>query len=125
MELRSDLLRGTLLGLVILGIGGRLLMRVIAHMEGRIPAFTPGGSMTVVFAGTVAGTLAGLIYHVLRRFVRRSWVRTTAFIVICELVTWRGVHGLLPLPQVMFMILALVYLAIIDFLGRHSAKAPL
>lgn len=32
MELRSWLIRGTLVGLVVLGIGGRLLMRVIAHM---------------------------------------------------------------------------------------------
>jgi len=123
MGLRSDVLRGALLGLVILGIGGRLLMRVIAHMEGRVPAFTLQGSTTVVFAGTVGGLLSGLIYHLLRRFVRQPWVRTAAFIAICELVSWRGVHGLLPLPQVMFMTLALVYLVIVDALGRHSAKS--
>ena len=35
MELRSDLIRATLLGMIILGIGGHLLMRVVAHMEGR------------------------------------------------------------------------------------------
>ncbi|HEY6089194.1 MAG TPA: hypothetical protein VD771_05350 [Gemmatimonadaceae bacterium] len=118
MGLKTDLLRGGLLGLIILGIGGRLLMRVIAHMEGRVPAFTPEGSLNVVFVGTVAGTLAGLIYHLLRRFVSKSWVRTASFIVLCELVSWRGVHGLLPLPQMMFMTLALVYLVIVDILGR-------
>jgi hypothetical protein len=118
VELRSDLLRGAVFGLIVLGVGGRLLMRVIAHMEGRIPAFTPEGTLTVVFAGTVAGTLAGLIYYFLRRFVRKPWIRTAAFIVICELVAWRGVHGLLPLPQAMFMALALVYLVIVDVLGR-------
>ena len=122
---RSDLLRGALLGLVILGIGGRLLMRVIAHMEGRVPAFTFQGSTTVVFAGTVAGLLSGLIHHLLRRFVRQPWVRTAAFIAICELVSWRGVHGLLALPQVMFMTLALVFLVMVDALGRHSAKSLL
>jgi hypothetical protein len=122
MELRSDLIRGTLLGLIILGIGGRLLMRIIAHMEGRIPVFTPQGSVTVVFAGTVAGAFAGLIYHLLRRFVRKPWVRTAAFIAICELISWRGVSGLLPLPQVMFMTLALVYLVVIDLLGRRSPR---
>jgi hypothetical protein len=124
MGLRSDLLRGALLGLLILGIGGRLLMRVIAHMEGRVPAFTLPGSLTVVFAGTVAGVFSGMIYHLLRRFVSKPWVRTAFFIAICELVAWRGVHGLLPLPQVMFMTLALVYLVIVDALGRHSAKSP-
>ncbi len=120
MELRSDLIRGTLLGLIILGIGGRLLMRVIAHMEGRVPVFTHQGSITVVFAGTVAGALAGLIYHLLRRFVHKPWIRTGAFIAICELISWRGVSGLLPLPKAMFMTLALVYLVIIDLLGRRS-----
>jgi hypothetical protein len=119
MELRSDLVRGTLLGLVILGVGGRVLMRVIAHMEGRVPVLTLA-TITVLFAGTVAGAFAGLIYHLLRRFVRSPWVRTGAFIVICELVSWRGVHGLLPLPQAMFMTLALVYLIIVDILGRRG-----
>lgn len=120
MELKSDLLRGTLLGLVILGIGGRLIMRVIAHMEGRVPAFTPEGTLTVIFYGTVAGAFSGLIYYLLRRFVRKPWMRTVAFIAICELVSWRGVSGLLPVPQAMFMALALVFLVILDILGRRS-----
>ncbi|HEV2040009.1 MAG TPA: hypothetical protein VGT81_08190 [Casimicrobiaceae bacterium] len=119
MELRSWVIRGTLVGLVVLGIGGRLLMRVIAHMEGRIPVFTSQGSVTVVFAGTVAGALAGLIYYLVRRFVRQAWLRTAAFIVICEVIAWRGVHELLPRPQLMFMTLALVHLVIIDIMGRR------
>jgi hypothetical protein len=122
MELRSDLIRGTVLGLLILGIGGRVLMRVIAHMEGRVPVFTEG-TITVVFAGTVAGAMAGLIYYLLRRFLRKPWVRTAAFITICELISWRGVSGLLPLPQLMFMALALLYLVIMDLLGRRSQPA--
>ena len=123
MELRSWLIRGTLVGLFVLGISGRLLMRVIAHMEGRTPVFTPEGTMTAVFAGAVAGAFSGLIYYVLRRFVRQPWLRTVAFIVVCELITWRGVHGLLPRPQLMFMALALVYLVIIDVMGRHRPVA--
>jgi hypothetical protein len=123
MELRSDLIRGTVLGLLILGIGSRLLMRVIAHMEGRVPVFTPEGSLAVVFYGAVAGAFSGLIYYLLRRFVRKPWVRTVAFIAICELVSWRGVSGLLPWPQAMFMTLALVYLMVMDVLGRRSWPA--
>ena len=123
MELRSDLVRGALLGLIILGIGGRLIMRVIAHMEGRTSVFTPEGSLAVIFYGTVAGALSGLIYYLLRRFVRKPWIRTAAFIAICELISWRGVSGLLPLPQAMFMTLALVFLVMVDFLGRRSGHA--
>lgn len=119
MQFRSDLIRGTVLGLFILGIGGRLLMRVIAHMEGRVPVFTPEGSISVVFFGTVAGAFSGLIYYLLRRFVRKPWVRTAGFITICELISWRGVSGLLPVPQAMFMTLALVFLVAMDLLGRR------
>ena len=123
MELRSDLIRGTVLGLLILGIGGRLLMRVVAHMEGRVPVFTSEGSVAVVFFGTIAGAASGLIYYLLRRFVRKPWLRTAAFITICELISWRGVSGLLPLPQAMFMALALAYLVIMDLLGRRLRQA--
>jgi len=123
VELRSDLVRGTLLGLVILGIGGRLIMRVIAHMEGRVPMFTPEGTVAVVFYGTVAGAFSGLIYHLLRRFVHKPWARTVTFIAICELISWRGVSGLLPVPKAMFMALALAFLVIVDILGRRSEHA--
>ena len=124
MELRTWLLRGTLVGLVVLGIGGRLLMRVIAHMENRaVLVLTIQGTLTVLFAGTVFGALGGLIYYLLRRFVRQLWMRTLAFIALYELITWLGVHTLLPRPQLMFMALTLVYLVIIDLMGRHRPAA--
>lgn len=120
MELRRWSMHGAVVGLLVLGIGGRLLMRVIAHREQR-PAmvFTIPGTLTVLFAGTVAGFAAGLIYYVLRRFVQATWVRTIAFVAIWGLIVWRGVHGLLLVPQLMFMALALVFLAIIDVMGRR------
>jgi len=123
MELRRWVLRSAVLGLVILGIGGRLLMRVIAHREHR-PAmvFTIPGTLTVLFAGTVAGLAAGLIYYLLRRFVRGASIRTALFLIICELVAWRGVHGLLLVPQLMFMTLALVFLLVVDAIGRRAAR---
>lgn len=122
MDLKSDLIRGTLLGLVILGIGSRLLMRVVAIMQGTTPGWTFGGTVTVVFLGTVSGFAAGLIYYLLRRFVGKPWLRTTAFLVICGLISWRGVHGVPPYQQAMFMALALVYLVIVDVLGRLATR---
>ena len=121
MELRRWLFRGGLAGLIVLGAGGRLLMRVIAHREHRpVMVFTVPGTLTVLFAGTVAGLAAGLIYYLLRRFVRASWIRTAVFVLICGLIAWRGVHGLLVVPQLMFMALALVFLIIVDVMGRRS-----
>ena len=119
------LLRGTVIGTVVLGIGGRLLMRVVAHMEHR-PEFvlTFGGTLTVVLAGTVAGLVSGFIYYVIRRFVPLPLLRTALFVVIIELVSWRGVNGLLPVPKLMFMALALVHIAIIDWFGRCATRVP-
>lgn len=122
MDLRSDLIRATLLGLVILGIGSRLLMRVVALMQGIPPGWTLGGTMTVVFLGAVSGLAAGLIYSLLRRFVAKAWLRTTFFIVICGLVSWRGVDGVPPVQQAMFMTLAFVYLVIVDVMGRLATR---
>jgi hypothetical protein len=120
-ELVGWLWRGAVIGLVILGVGGRVLMRVIAHMEHRTEMLlTVGGTLTVIFAGTVAGLVSGLIYYLIRRFVRPPFVRTLLFVVIIELITWRGVHGLLPKPQLIFMTLALAHIAILDLLGRRT-----
>ena len=120
MELKRWVLRGGILGLVVLGIGGRVLMRVIAHREHRPQmVFTVEGTLTVIFAGTVAGLAAGLIYYLVRRFVGPSWIRTALFVLICGFISWRGVHGLLLVPQLMFMALALAFLAIMDWMGRR------
>ncbi|HEX6627570.1 MAG TPA: hypothetical protein VF105_06425 [Gemmatimonadaceae bacterium] len=121
MELRRWLLRGAAVGLIVLGIGGRLLMRVIAHREHRPEmVFTVPGTLTVLIAGTVAGLAGGLIYYLLRRFVRSGAIRTVLFLIACGLLAWRGVHGLLLAPQLMFMGLALVFIVIIDAMGRRS-----
>ncbi len=123
MDLRSDLIRATLLGFVILGIGSRLLMRVVALMQGSAPSWTFGGTVTVVALGTVSGFAAGLIYNVLRRFVHNPSARTAAFLAICGLISWRGVHGVPVVQQAMFMTLAFVYLVIVDVLGRLATAA--
>jgi hypothetical protein len=122
MQPGSDLIRGTLLGFLILGIGSRLLMRIVALMQGTPPGWTFGGTMTAIFLGTVSGLGAGIIYHLLRRFVSRPWLRTAAFLAICGLISWRGVHGIAPVPQAMFMALAFLYLGMVDVLGRLASR---
>src|SRR2546423_11168778 len=91
MELRYWLTRGALVGLVVLGIGGRILMRVVAHVEHRpLFVFTIEGTLTVVFAGAVFGLFAGFVYYLTRRFIRESWLRTVLFVAVCELVVLPG-----------------------------------
>ncbi|HXG71463.1 MAG TPA: hypothetical protein VNJ04_12730 [Gemmatimonadaceae bacterium] len=123
MRFKSDMLRGTILGLLILGIGSRALMRVAAHIEGRLPAFTVEGTITVVALGTVSGAFAGLVYYLTGRFMRSSWARTAAFFTVCLLISWRGVHGVMPVSQAMFMALSFFYLVVVDVLGRRARCA--
>lgn len=123
MDLRSDVVRSTLLGLAILGIGGRLLMRVVANLEGQPPMWTVGGTVTVAFYGAVVGAFVGFLYYLLRRFVRSPWLRTAAFFVICGLIALRGVRGSPAVGQMLFMALSMVYLVVVDLMGRRAHRA--
>jgi hypothetical protein len=121
-ELSFWVLRGAAAGLIVLGIGGRALMRVIAHMEHRPQlVLTPGGTLTVIFAGTVAGLVAGFICFLARVLFRQRLIRTLVFIIAVELIVWRGVHGLLPVPQLMFLGLGATFIAVLLSLGRAAA----
>jgi hypothetical protein len=97
----------------VLGIGGRIMMRIIAHWEGRVPVLT-SGTLTVLLMGTLAGTLAGFAHGLLRKFVRNNAVRVAGFFLFCTLFTIRGVHGLLIKPQLLFVALTLMYCIIVE-----------
>jgi hypothetical protein len=104
---------GAVVGLIVLGVGGRIIMRIIAHWEGRQPVLSPGGTFTVVMMGTIAGTAAGIIYGLLRRFVKSYPVQLAAFFVFCVVFTLYGVKDLLVRPKLLFVGLTLVYCAIV------------
>ena len=114
-----DLIRGATLGLIVLGVGGRLVMRVISHLEGRTPTLTPSGTLTVIFAGAVAGAFAGLIYWVIRLLVRQPLARALVFLAVCLAITWYVVHDLLPRPLALFLLLISVYAIAFDAIGRR------
>lgn len=68
-EALLSLLAGTLAGLLVLGIGGRLLMATLVLLMGGRPGFTAGGSLKVVLVGTAYGALGGLLLLPLRRLM--------------------------------------------------------
>ena len=111
--LRSAL-AGAAIGLVVLGLGGRVIMRVIAHWEGRVPAFTPSGTFTVVMMGALAGLAAGVVHGLLRRFVTQTAIRLLVFVVFCVAFTYHGVNALLPRPRLLFVALTLAYVAVLE-----------
>ena len=120
-----DLVLGITLGLAILGIGGRVAMRVIAHATDAPPGFSLGGTMTVVFMGAVSGAAGGVIYAVLARFLPdRAVIRSVVFGVILTLLALRGTSPSTPLTLSLFLPLAWLYGALLDYLHRRRFSAP-
>jgi hypothetical protein len=113
-------LAGAAIGLVILGVGGRVIMRVIAHWEGRVPAFTPSGTFTVVTLGALAGLAAGVVHGLLRRFVTQTVIRVALFVVFCVAFTWHGANALLPRPRLTFVALTLAYVVVLELVSSKA-----
>jgi len=111
---------GAAVGFVILGIGGRVIMRVIAHWEGRVPAFTFSGTFTVVMMGALAGVAAGVVHGLLRRFVPQTVIRVALFIVFCVAFTLHGVNALLPRPRLIFVALTLAYVVVLELVSLKA-----
>ena len=113
-------LAGAAIGFAILGIGGRVIMRVIAHWEGRVPAFTPSGTFTVVMMGALAGLAAGVVHGLLRRFVTQTAMRVALFVGFCVAFTWHGANALLPRPRLTFVALTLAYVAVLEMISSKA-----
>lgn len=71
-RLARDILAGLAAGIVVLGIGGRLLMRGIAVATGTGTGFSWGGTFEVILFGAIVGLAAGLVYSlILTRFIKK------------------------------------------------------
>ncbi len=114
-----DPLVGIALGLPVLGIGGRIAMRIIAHATNVAPSFSLGGTMTVVLLGALSGAAGGVIYAILARVLRdRAGMRGVIFGVILVLLTLRGASPFTPLTLSLFLPLTLLYGALLHFVHR-------
>jgi uncharacterized BrkB/YihY/UPF0761 family membrane protein len=123
------LLLGAGVGLVVLGVGGRIAMRAIALGSNTPPAFSIGGTVTVVFLGALSGVGGGLLYALLHRVVPRPrLVRSALFAIALVLLTLRGLRPIQPLALEWFMPLALGYGAIVDTVytawNRRRVRTP-
>lgn len=100
------------------------MMRIIAHWEGRVPVLSVTGTFEIVMMGTAAGLLAGVIYGLLRRFVRQDSARIAAFFSICVLFTLYGVKEILPRPKLLFVGITLVYCTVVEVVMRRMRPLP-
>ena len=97
------ILIGAVIGLPVLGGGGRIAMRLIAVFTGVPSAFTFEGTLTVLLAGAGSGAAAGAIHQALSVMLRRRpWLRDLAFLLAIGALTLRGLHPVQPLPLAVF-----------------------
>lgn len=109
------LLLGAGVGLVVLGVGGRVAMRAIALANSSPPGFSLGGTGTVVFLGAASGVGGGLLYSLLYWIIPRPrLLRSALFGLALVLLTLRGLRPIQPLALEWFVPLALAYGAIVD-----------
>jgi hypothetical protein len=95
---------GSILGFLLLGIGGRIGMRVIALAQGQAPGASLGGSLTVVMLGAAAGAaIAGifLLAHIL--FPTRRVPRAAFFWITVVAIALRGLSPVSVLNAAVFL----------------------
>ena len=133
--LLREALIGAGLGLLILGAGGRAVMRAIALFAGAPAAISVGGTLTVLAAGAAAGA-AGVLLHALSRMVATRVVRgrgrmrdalhLALFASLLVGVTARGLHGSPPRQAMGFWPLVLVYgVLLVRVLARRSQASSI
>jgi len=66
-------LTGAALGALFLGLGGRIVMRLLALLIARDGDFSVGGSLEVIAYGAIVGSVSGATYAVLRPHIRVFW----------------------------------------------------
>ena len=101
---------GAVSGAVLLGAGGRFAMHLFALATARTSVFTLGGSLNVVFAGAMAGSIGGLVLAITDRFLPQKVVtRGLIFRGLCYLIAIPGFRPPRPLVFVLFAPLFLGY----------------
>lgn len=104
---------GAVVGLVVLGVGGRLAMAAIQIQTTGDSSWSLGGSATVAFLGAVSG-LAGAALALLAEAAARKlraprWVGHALLAGLLLLVTMRGLRGSPEIATRYFYPLVAVY----------------
>jgi putative exporter of polyketide antibiotics len=103
LDWRDTLITSSVLGFLILGIGGRFAMRAIAVIQGQAGAFSLDGSFTVSILGAGAGAVIGTIFLVARTlFARRRFFRNALFWSVVGAFVLRGLNPVSPLNLALF-----------------------
>jgi len=64
---------GAALGALFLGLGGRIIMRLLAMSIARDPVFSLGGTLDIVAFGAIVGTVSGAAFSLCRPLMPMRW----------------------------------------------------
>lgn len=107
---------GAAVGTLVLGVGGRLVMRGIALLNDQPPGFSLGGTTTVVFLGTVSGLVGGLVFVGMRLLLRtRRFLHASLFWIFLVLTALRGLRPIDAQRLLLFMPLVLLFGTILQY----------
>ena len=122
-DLISLILVGAAIGTLILGVGGRIAMRIIALDAGAPAGWSLGGAATVLALGAASGA-AGAAIRLLSAWLVPGprWAETVVFGVIVALLTLRGLSPLQALSVALFAPLVLAYAVMLETLWRRAAQ---
>ena len=133
-RLRMVILAGLLAGMLILGLGGRLVMRILAYTTLTPPRFTAAGSLQVLAAGTAWGGVTAPLWLLLER-LRSPRLRGLAFgalvlgLAAIGFAVLAAVSGPLVAPLVfrllgafLFVLLFLGHGWLVDWLATRWAR---
>ena len=86
---------GAVTGFIILGVGGRVAMRLFALHTGVRPGITLGGTTTVIVMGVVSGVVGAMIRAAAAAALPRhlpAGIGSAIFAIACLLLTLRGLE---------------------------------
>ena len=123
------LLAGTSLGALILGAGGRLAMALVAVQNGARPAFSLGGTVTVIALGAASGLAGAVILLASSAIARRAprggrWLAYLLLGLGLLAVTMRGLRGSPASSHVYFYVLVAVYGVALALFDLRRQRIP-
>ncbi len=121
MNVKRELITGTLAGATILGLGGRVVMHIIAITTARPPLVTVQGTINVTLFGTGSGIIGAIIHLLLIRYFRwgRAW-REALFLIVLELITLRGLSGQMVPAALLFIVTTALYWGVMVLVSHRG-----
>ncbi len=117
------MLVGVISGAVIHGLGGRIVMHIIAITTGRPPLTTVQGTINVTLFGAGFGILGAVIHLLLLRYFRWGTVwRDALFLIVLELITLRGLQGQMVPAAFLFLLTTALYWGVMILVSRRGDR---